>query len=40
MISGADELSQHARTLIADPTNPVLLSAASAWEIGVKYALG
>ena len=26
--------------LLADPDNEVLLSAASAWEIAIKYALG
>ena len=40
VIAGADELSDRARSLVADPANAVLLSAASAWEIGVKHALG
>ncbi|MGH7290806.1 MAG: type II toxin-antitoxin system VapC family toxin [Myxococcota bacterium] len=40
VISGADELSERARSLVADAANQVLLSAASAWEIGVKHALG
>jgi PIN domain nuclease of toxin-antitoxin system len=40
VISGSDELSARARNLVADPGNEVLLSVASAWEIGVKYALG
>ena len=37
----ADEgLSGQAREAIADPTNLVLVSAASAWEISIKKALG
>jgi PIN domain nuclease of toxin-antitoxin system len=40
IIAGANELSERARTLVADPAHQVLLSAASAWEISVKHALG
>jgi PIN domain nuclease of toxin-antitoxin system len=40
VVIGADELSQRARDLVTDPENQVLLSAASAWEISVKHALG
>ncbi len=40
VIAGAEELSDRARALVADPGNGVLLSAASAWEISVKHALG
>lgn len=40
LISGAEELSDRARALVTDAANPVLLSAASAWEISVKHALG
>ena len=40
VVSGADDLSARARRLVADPANQVLLSAASAWEISVKHALG
>lgn len=40
VVNGASELSERARTLVADPANQVLLSAASAWEISVKHALG
>ena len=40
VVSGAEELSGRARSLVADPANQVLLSAASAWEISVKHALG
>lgn len=40
VISDAEDLSDRARDLVADPVNQVLLSAASAWEISVKHALG
>ncbi len=33
-------LSQQARTLLQDPGNQIFLSAASSWEIAIKYALG
>lgn len=33
-------LSQQARALIEDPANDVLVSAASVWEIAIKYVLG
>jgi PIN domain nuclease of toxin-antitoxin system len=33
-------LGEAARTLIADPENQVLVSAATVWEIAVKRALG
>jgi PIN domain nuclease of toxin-antitoxin system len=37
----ADEgLTDHAREAIADPANLVMVSAASAWEISIKKALG
>jgi PIN domain nuclease of toxin-antitoxin system len=37
----ADEgLTDQARDAIADPANLVMLSAASAWEISIKKALG
>ncbi len=37
----ADEgLAEHARNAIADPANMVIVSAASAWEISIKKALG
>lgn len=32
--------AESARELLADPGNEVLLSAASSWEIAIKYALG
>ena len=34
------ELGSEARALIADPTNDVLVSAATVWEISIKRALG
>lgn len=36
----ATELSARARALFRSPEHEVYLSAASAWEIGVKHALG
>jgi PIN domain nuclease of toxin-antitoxin system len=33
-------LSERARTVIADPANIILVSAASAWEIATKVRLG
>jgi PIN domain nuclease of toxin-antitoxin system len=38
--SAEHRLSRVARDLITDPDNQVLVSAATAWEIGVKHALG
>jgi PIN domain nuclease of toxin-antitoxin system len=35
-----ERLSESARALLEDPANELLLSAASSWEIAVKYALG
>lgn len=40
VISDAPDLSTHARELFVDPGNEVYLSAVSAWEIAVKFALG
>ena len=40
LTSADHHLSPTAATLIRDPDNEVLLSAASSWEIGVKHALG
>jgi PIN domain nuclease of toxin-antitoxin system len=34
------ELSEQARGVISDPTNDVLVSAATVWEIAIKRALG
>jgi len=38
-IVGSDKLSARARSLYVSPDNEVYLSAASAWEIGVKYSI-
>lgn len=35
-----DRLSPLTRDLIADPENEPMFSAASLWEIGIKFALG
>lgn len=40
VIAGAPEISSRARDLFSDPDNEVYLSAASAWEIALKHALG
>jgi PIN domain nuclease of toxin-antitoxin system len=34
------KLSKSARTIIANPSNQVLVSAVSAWEVAIKAALG
>ncbi len=39
-IEGGGALSERARAALVDPENDVFLSAASAWEIAVKHALG
>ena len=40
LITDAPELSATARERFADPNNEVFLSAASAWEIGLKWRRG
>ena len=40
MAEGHAKLSASARSLIADASNELFLSAASAWEIAVKHGLG
>ncbi len=35
-----DRLSKKARELVADPANTLSISAATAWEIAIKQALG
>lgn len=40
VVSGAAELSVHARELYVDPDNEVYLSSVSVWEMAVKYMLG
>jgi PIN domain nuclease of toxin-antitoxin system len=39
-LAGDETLSEAARRAIADPTNAVFVSAASAWEIATKRRLG
>lgn len=39
-LEGGKALSARARQELASPANDVFLSAVSAWEIGVKHALG
>src|SRR5436853_989192 len=38
--AGAKKLSTHAKKLISNSRNELLLSAVSSWEIAIKYALG
>lgn len=40
IISGSGELSATAGEAFADPGNEIFLSAASCWEISVKWSLG
>jgi PIN domain nuclease of toxin-antitoxin system len=40
MQAKSKRLSQPTRALLQDPENQLFLSAASSWEIGIKYALG
>ena len=40
LVRGDSALGPKARAIISDPANGVFLSAASAWEIGVKFSLG
>lgn len=35
-----ERIQSQTRSLLADPDNVLLLSAASSWEIAIKYALG
>jgi PIN domain nuclease of toxin-antitoxin system len=39
-VSEPERLREAARNQIADGRNTILLSAASSWEIAIKYALG
>lgn len=39
-LEGGERLSAPARELIEDPSNEILVSAVSAWEIAIKRALG
>lgn len=40
MQASPEKLTDETRKLLVDPANILLLSAASSWEIAVKYALG
>jgi PIN domain nuclease of toxin-antitoxin system len=39
-LAGDEQLSQPAKTAIADEDNPIFVSAASVWEIATKHRLG
>ena len=39
-LEGSSKLSKSARRVIEDPQNEIIISAASAWEIAVKKAMG
>ena len=40
MLTDPDRLPARAAEVLADPTTQVFVSAASAWEIAIKYELG
>ncbi len=40
MLASPERLSRKARPLVVSADNELLLSAASGWEIAIKYALG
>lgn len=40
MQAESTRLSPQTRALLQDPANEIFLSAASSWEIAIKYALG
>jgi PIN domain nuclease of toxin-antitoxin system len=40
MQASPSRLAASTKALIVDPANSLMLSAASAWEIAIKYALG
>jgi PIN domain nuclease of toxin-antitoxin system len=40
MVAAPERLSQSSRALVVATENELLLSAASAWEIAIKYGLG
>ena len=40
MLAAPERLSRKSRALVVSPDNELLLSAASAWEIAIKYGLG
>lgn len=39
-VTRPERLGEEARRVLADENNTLLLSAASSWEIAIKYALG
>lgn len=39
-LEGGGKISRAARTILQDPATRVLVSAASAWEIAIKYKAG
>jgi PIN domain nuclease of toxin-antitoxin system len=39
-IAGDPRLSEHARRIVADQENEVLISTASLWEIAIKVSIG
>ncbi|HXO40164.1 MAG TPA: type II toxin-antitoxin system VapC family toxin [Thermoanaerobaculia bacterium] len=40
MVGESDRLADSSRGLLRDPSNDLFLSAASAWEMAIKYAAG
>ena len=40
MLAEPEQLNEPTRSALADASNEINLSAASVWEIGIKYALG
>lgn len=40
MLAAPERLSETSRALVVSADNELLLSAASAWEIAIKYAIG
>lgn len=40
LVTGSEQLSAIARNFFSDPDNDVYLSAASSWEISVKWSIG
>lgn len=40
MEAAPERLSAQARAIVRDPTHELYLSAASAWEVAIKYELG
>lgn len=40
MVGDPDRLTDSSRRLLRDPANDLFLSAASTWEIAIKYATG